>query len=86
MPFPLSPLLSLLFLPSWPLLPSPHVEKEGCIDGYQAVYTHGFVVEFETDQDRRFYLERDEAHKAFVSGVKERIERIGVLDFEGGVF
>lgn len=44
------------------------------------------MVEFETDQDRRFYLERDEAHKAFVAGVKEKIEKIGVLDFEGGVF
>ena len=47
-------------------------------------YSHGFIVEFANEEDRRFYVEEDAAHRAFVEGLGGVVGGIGVLDFEAG--
>ncbi|KAL8876740.1 MAG: hypothetical protein Q9192_008810, partial [Flavoplaca navasiana] len=47
-------------------------------------YTHGFIVEFASEEDRRFYVEEDGAHRAFVEGLEGVVGGVGVLDFEAG--
>lgn len=50
-------------------------------------YTHGFVVEFESERDRKYYLEEDPAHAAFVRSLEGVIAgKPGIMDFEDGVF
>ncbi len=58
------------------------------IDLGQAVYTHGFVVEFENQEDLEYYLHKDPAHLAFKEVVKELGEGVktGVMDFVPGGF
>jgi len=41
------------------------------------VYSHGFVVEFESEEDRKYYLEKDPAHLAFVESVKPLVNKVG---------
>ena len=48
--------------------------------------THGFVVEFENAEDRKYYLEEDPAHAEFVKGVGEVVNLVTVLDFVPGKF
>ncbi len=44
------------------------------------------MVEFASEEDRRFYLEEDAAHRAFVEGLEGLVGGVGVVDFEGGVW
>jgi len=48
--------------------------------------THGFVVESDNEEDRKYYLKDDPAHMAFVKGVGEVVNSITVLDFVPGLF
>lgn len=50
--------------------------------------THGFVVEFENEEDRDYYLNKDPAHLDFVKWVTTSgiAEGITVIDFVPGVF
>lgn len=48
--------------------------------------THGFVVEFENEEDRKYYLEKDPAHLAFVKSLDGLVNSITVLDFNPGIF
>ncbi|KAF8851423.1 stress responsive A/B barrel domain-containing protein [Acephala macrosclerotiorum] len=48
--------------------------------------THGFVVEFENDEDRKYYLEKDPAHLGFVKSIGGVVARAQVIDFVPGVF
>jgi hypothetical protein len=50
----------------------------------QEPFTHGFVVEFEGEEDRAYYLHEDPEHLAFVKYVTELVQNIKVLDFEPG--
>ena len=52
----------------------------------QGASTHGFVVEFEKEEDREYYLNKDPEHLAFVKSVGEIVEDIKVVDFEPGKF
>ena len=45
-----------------------------------------FVIEFESKEDRDFYVKEDEAHTAFVVGAKANFEGVQVLDFTPGEF
>jgi hypothetical protein len=49
-------------------------------------FSHGFVVEFENEEDREYYLNKDPEHLAFVDYVKELVQNIRVVDFEPGKF
>lgn len=52
----------------------------------QGGYTHGFVVEFENDQDREYYLKGDPAHREFVRSLSDVIQSAGIVDFNPGVY
>lgn len=55
-------------------------------DLYQGGFTHGFVSEFESVEDRDYYLNRDPAHLEFVASLKNVVKGVRVLDFEPGKF
>lgn len=40
--------------------------------------------EFESEEDRKYYLEKDPAHLEFVASLKDVIQNVRVLDFEPG--
>lgn len=44
------------------------------------------MVEFESAEDLRFYLEEDPAHLAFAEDVKKMLKGAGVVDFTPGRF
>lgn len=44
------------------------------------------MVEFENEEDRRYYLKEDPAHAAFVKSMDGLVDGLGVMDFEDGVF
>lgn len=44
------------------------------------------MVEFASEEDRRFYVEEDPAHRAFVESLDGLVGGIGVVDFEPGVW
>lgn len=53
----------------------------------QGGLTHIFISEFENEQDRKYYLEEDPAHLAFVKGIGQGVvSRVQVVDFTPGVF
>lgn len=47
--------------------------------------THAFVVEFDNDADRTYYLKEDPAHLAFVKHVGALVANVQVVDFTPGV-
>ncbi|KAJ7881954.1 hypothetical protein B0H13DRAFT_2539961 [Mycena leptocephala] len=55
-------------------------------EGYQGGITHVFISEFENEEDRKYYLEKDPAHMAFVNALKDVVQTIRVVDFEPGKF
>ncbi len=52
----------------------------------QGAFTHGFVFEFESEEDRKYYLEKDPAHLEFGRSLEGLIENVRVVDFVPGVF
>ena len=48
--------------------------------------THGFVVYFESVEDRDYYVKKDPAHQEFVKSLGDIMAGARVLDFEPGVF
>lgn len=63
------------------------LERAGSIDKVsQAGYSHAFVVEFASEEDRRYYLEEDAAHLELKKSLKPLLERVGVVDYTPGVY
>jgi hypothetical protein len=52
----------------------------------QCGISHAFVVEFDNETDRKYYLESDPAHLGFIESLKGVIARAQVVDFVPGVF
>lgn len=50
----------------------------------QSPYTHGFVVEFESEEDRDYYVSKDPAHQDFAKSVGELMQSAKVFDYEHG--
>ena len=50
------------------------------------MYQYGFVMEFETVEDRDYYLDKDPAHLEFKNNLKGFVEKVGCLDYVPGVF
>ncbi|KAI9773723.1 MAG: hypothetical protein M1839_002021 [Geoglossum umbratile] len=48
--------------------------------------THAFIVEFENEADRNYYINGDPVHRAFVSSLGYVVARVQVLDFVPGAF
>ncbi len=57
-----------------------------CSNAAQAGISHVFVSEFESDGDRKYYLEKDPAHLAFVQSIAGVVAKVQVVDFSPGVF
>ncbi|EFY99988.1 stress responsive A/B barrel domain protein [Metarhizium robertsii] len=56
------------------------------IEGCQHGSTHAFVVEFESEQDRDYYVNEDPAQASFVLEVLQKLDKATILDFSPGVF
>ncbi|KAK0625201.1 dabb-domain-containing protein [Bombardia bombarda] len=55
-------------------------------EGRQHGISHAFLSEFESQEDRKYYIEKDPAHLEFVKSVDGIVEKIQVVDFTPGVF
>ncbi|EOO03409.1 putative stress responsive a b barrel domain protein [Phaeoacremonium minimum UCRPA7] len=55
-------------------------------EGIGGGITHAFVSEFDSEEDRRYYLEKDPAHLAFVKSISGVVSKAQVVDFSPGVF
>jgi hypothetical protein len=57
-----------------------------CLPNSQAGITHGFVVEFESAEDRDYYVSKDPTHVAFTKVAGEVLVKAIVVDFNPGSF
>ncbi|KAI0112039.1 hypothetical protein GGR51DRAFT_557220 [Nemania sp. FL0031] len=48
--------------------------------------THGFIIEFKNEVDRKYFLEEDKAHKDFVAAVAPTTDDFLTLDFTEGIY
>ncbi|KAH6842644.1 hypothetical protein B0I37DRAFT_417813 [Chaetomium sp. MPI-CAGE-AT-0009] len=48
--------------------------------------THGFVIEFKNDADRRYFLHVDQVHKHFLEHIDQNNDDFLTLDFTSGVY
>ena len=55
-------------------------------EGKQGGFTHAFVIEFASAEDRDFYAHKDEVHQAFVQKIGGLVDDVRVMDYEKGVY
>ncbi|KAM0461630.1 hypothetical protein ACHAPV_004338 [Trichoderma viride] len=55
-------------------------------ENLQNGFTHAFVVEFASVEDRDYYVDKDPVHEAFKTNNGPIIEKVCVLDYTVGVF
>ncbi|KAF4968314.1 hypothetical protein FSARC_4259 [Fusarium sarcochroum] len=60
--------------------------KDNSPEGMQNGITHGFVLTFNSAEDRDYYVKSDSAHHAFVAKVGGFLEKVIVVDFSDGVY
>lgn len=60
--------------------------KENSSEGLQNGITHVFVSEFESEEDRAYYISKDPAHLAFVQSLGTVVAKAQAVDFTPGVF
>jgi len=60
--------------------------RDNSPEGHQGGFSHGFVSHFANVDDRRYYLEEDPAHLAFVSSLEGIIQNVRVVDYIAGEF
>ncbi len=48
--------------------------------------SHGFLIEFQNEADRDYFLNRDPAHKAFVEAIIPENNDFLTLDFTEGIY
>ncbi|KAF2130961.1 dabb-domain-containing protein [Dothidotthia symphoricarpi CBS 119687] len=53
-------------------------------EGYAGGFTHGFVVEFESEQDRDYYVHKDPAHQEFLKFALPLVQDVKVVDYVPG--
>ncbi|KAI0121958.1 stress responsive A/B barrel domain protein [Daldinia grandis] len=58
--------------------------KDNSPEGKQLGMTHAFVFEFESDEDRAYYLHKDPAHSEFAQGVINLLDKLQAVDFTPG--
>ncbi|KAK1246656.1 hypothetical protein MKX08_000458 [Trichoderma sp. CBMAI-0020] len=49
-------------------------------------YTYAFVVEFNSSEDRDYYVKQDTAHPSLVDGALPYIQQLCIVDYTPGVF
>jgi len=60
--------------------------RDNSPEGHQGAFSHAFVSHFSSEEDRRWYLEEDPAHLAFVESLTDIIQNVRVVDYSPGVF
>ncbi|KAJ3544301.1 hypothetical protein NM208_g3130 [Fusarium decemcellulare] len=60
--------------------------KDNSPEGLQGGITHGFVVEFNSAEDRDYYVKTDPAHQDFIKSIGGLVEKAIVVDFSNGVY
>lgn len=88
---PLCPPLRLLF---HPIFLSRHAPSERNTlfrsrkthSQHQGGISHVFLSEFANEEDRKYYLEKDPVHLAFVKSIGGGVKKVQVVDFNPGVF
>ncbi|KAF7185228.1 Stress-response A/B barrel domain-containing protein HS1 [Pseudocercospora fuligena] len=55
-------------------------------EGLQGGFSHGFVSEFQSEEDREYYLKKDPVHLEFVKSLEGIVLNVRVVDFEPGKF
>lgn len=60
--------------------------RDNSPEGLQEGLSHGFVVQFRSNEDRDYYVDQDPAHQAFKNAAGPLIEKAVVFDFRDGVF
>ncbi|OBT69583.1 hypothetical protein VE03_00868 [Pseudogymnoascus sp. 23342-1-I1] len=60
--------------------------KNNSPEGQAGGLTHAFISRFVNEADRKYYLEKDPVHLAFVKDVTPLVKQVRVVDFEDGVF
>ncbi|KAI1468327.1 stress responsive A/B barrel domain protein [Daldinia caldariorum] len=60
--------------------------RDNSPEGKQLGMTHIFIFEFDSEEDREYYLYKDPAHAEFVTSIKDLVEEIQSLDFIPGEF
>jgi hypothetical protein len=63
-----------------------HGGRRPLLTADQASFTHAFVAEFNSEEDRNYYVLQDPAHLAFVGSIGAVVDMAQVVDFEPGVF
>ncbi|KAG8626966.1 hypothetical protein KVT40_005911 [Elsinoe batatas] len=59
--------------------------RDNSPEGLQGGSTHGFVFEFDSEEDRNYYVKEDPAHLEFVASIKDLVSGARVVDFTPGV-
>ncbi|KAL9068700.1 MAG: hypothetical protein Q9161_006014 [Pseudevernia consocians] len=60
--------------------------RQNSPENNKAGYSHAFVVEFASEEDRDYYAGEDLAHLEFKKSLKGVVERVGVVDYTPGVY
>ncbi|KAH8703625.1 stress responsive A/B barrel domain-containing protein [Talaromyces proteolyticus] len=61
--------------------------KDNSPEGLQRGYSHCFVFEFSSFEDRDYYIKHDPAHMAFGTYITGKVEdMVMVMDFVPGIF
>ncbi|PON23495.1 stress responsive A/B barrel domain-containing protein [Trichoderma gamsii] len=55
-------------------------------EGFSNGYSYGFVVEFNSAEDRDYYVKKDNAHRSLVNGALPVIQQLCIVDYTPGVF
>ncbi|CAN9458030.1 hypothetical protein GT037_005503 [Alternaria burnsii] len=58
--------------------------KNNSPEGHSGNSTHGFVVEFDNEEDRDYYVYKDPAHQEFVKFAGGVANGVKVFDYEPG--
>jgi len=60
--------------------------KDNSPEGLQGVFSHTYILEFNNEEDRNYYIKHDPAHMAFGHSLTGLVQKVMVMDFLPGVF
>ncbi|KAJ4315193.1 hypothetical protein N0V94_006072 [Neodidymelliopsis sp. IMI 364377] len=60
--------------------------KDISIEGLQNGMSHAFILRFNSNEERDYYVKEDPAHQAFKDAAAAVVEKTLVVDFQEGVF
>ncbi|KAF2692273.1 stress responsive A/B barrel domain protein [Lentithecium fluviatile CBS 122367] len=60
--------------------------RDSSIENLQEGISHAFIVQFQSNEDRDYYVNEDPVHQAFKDAAGAYLEKAVVVDFQEGVF